>query len=823
MDTNLSHHESSEEEYAHRLAHMARAGAGIIHVRTDELWRTVLATRKTVIAAMRSNYNEWDIMSGTKSMTVTEMYNIGDDTGGGEQLGDVLRDIIKIATDPDNVNNEVLTFYTIINPHFWWDSPIILQMLQQSLTLLPASSCRLVLVTPDMAHPAAIGDGVGTITMKAPSFTELQDLSNSLIDMAKSEVDLVGIDAEYLRDVCNAGMGMSRDAFELALSMGIADSKRDTETEKTVEALTQSVSMGKTEVLNQSELLELYPQESMVNVGGMENLKTWVAKRAGCYSDAAREHGVEPPKGCVVVGPPGCLSGNTTVDYLRGRRNSGRPILLSELYKKFNGIGTSTRNWDTTLPTFLHSKGPDGKMFYNRVVSVIESGIKLVTTVTLESGESLTLTHDHPIACPDGVFRNPSELEPGDSVVLRGSMKPVAGEGRRLDLRPPRKIVNLKHHRYGASKETDGYHYTRVAYARLVIEANMNDMPVDEFIHALQHNGRLSAMFKYLSPEYEVHHLDENTLNDEPWNLMVYTKEEHARLHGANENFNVEYFVEGVIASIADSGSMQTYDIQMEMPANNFVADGFLVHNTGKSLVAKAVSKELGVSLVRLDFGKVFNSLVGASEERIRKALADVASMAPCVLFVDEIDKGLGGIGQGGGDSGTSSRVLGSFLTWLNDNTSPVFTMVTANNIDALPPELMRRGRFDQIFSTGLPTTDERLDILNIHLSKRGWGDEFKAPVLQRIAKSMKGFVGAEVESVVKDALVDSFSEGSQLTEAYLIQAKDNVIPLSVAYSEQIQKMTLWAKTNAIPAGTSTEETTVTPIRSRRRKAEVQE
>ena len=140
-----------------------------------------------------------------------------------------------------------------------------------------------------------------------------------------------------------------------------------------------------------------------------------------------------------------------------------------------------------------------------------------------------------------------------------------------------------------------------------------------------------------------------------------------------------------------------TYDVQMDLPANNFVAGGIIVHNTGKSLAAKAVASEFGVPLIRLDFGRVFNSLVGSSEERMRRALRMVESMAPVVLLCDEIDKGLGGINGGGGDAGTSSRVLGSFLTWLQENKTPVFTMVTANNITGLPPELLRRGRLDEI------------------------------------------------------------------------------------------------------------------------------
>lgn len=221
---------------------------------------------------------------------------------------------------------------------------------------------------------------------------------------------------------------------------------------------------------------------------------------------------------------------------------------------------------------------------------------------------------------------------------------------------------------------------------------------------------------------------------------------------------------------------------------------------TGKSLVAKAVSSELGVPCIRLDFGKVFQSLVGASEERIRTALRMVEAMAPCVLFCDEIDKGLGGMG-GSGDSGTGSRVLGTFLTWLQDNKTPVFTMVTANNIDGLPPELLRRGRFDEIFATRLPAGEERKQILEIHLRKRGYDiADFSKKDLGKFGIASKAYVGAEIETALKDALINAFDAEEELEMHHIVSSLKEMTPLSKAYGYQIQMMTLWARENARPA-----------------------
>jgi SpoVK/Ycf46/Vps4 family AAA+-type ATPase len=224
------------------------------------------------------------------------------------------------------------------------------------------------------------------------------------------------------------------------------------------------------------------------------------------------------------------------------------------------------------------------------------------------------------------------------------------------------------------------------------------------------------------------------------------------------------------------------------------------VPGSGKSLAAKAIASSLGIPLVRLDFGRVFNSLVGASEQRMRTALKMVESMAPVVLFADEIDKGLGGIG-GSSDGGTSNRVLGSFLSWLQDCEYPVFTMVTANNVDGLPPELLRRGRFDAIFASDLPTPRERREVLRIHLKLRGRDiDDFEDDEIQKVVDASNKYVPAEIESAVKDALVNAFDAEEEMSMKHIVEALTVMVPLSKAFEQQIAKMSDWSKNNATPA-----------------------
>jgi SpoVK/Ycf46/Vps4 family AAA+-type ATPase len=176
-----------------------------------------------------------------------------------------------------------------------------------------------------------------------------------------------------------------------------------------------------------------------------------------------------------------------------------------------------------------------------------------------------------------------------------------------------------------------------------------------------------------------------------------------------------------------------------------------------------------------------------------------VENMAPCVLFVDEIDKGLGGAAGGGGDSGTSSRVLGSFLTWLQENKAKVFTIVTFNRTNGLPPELLRRGRFDAIFSLGLPDDNERREVLEIHLRKRGH-DIAELGDLSEYLRESSGYVPAEIESVVKDALITAWSEGKKPLEMrHIVAALKSMVPLSVSRKEEMDAMIAWAANNATP------------------------
>jgi SpoVK/Ycf46/Vps4 family AAA+-type ATPase len=210
------------------------------------------------------------------------------------------------------------------------------------------------------------------------------------------------------------------------------------------------------------------------------------------------------------------------------------------------------------------------------------------------------------------------------------------------------------------------------------------------------------------------------------------------------------------------------------------------VPGCGKSLSAKAVSAEWKMPLLKFDLGKVFGSLVGQSEENMRRALKMAEAVAPCVLWIDEIEKGLSGTRGPTGDSGTATRVFGTLLTWMEENDKPVFTIATANDIEGLPPELLRKGRFDEIFFIDLPTPQERANILAIHLTKHHRDyREFDLPTL---VAATEGFSGAEIEQAVISALYRAFAEGenAKLSDKHLATAIAESVPLSRSMATRI-------------------------------------
>ena len=226
------------------------------------------------------------------------------------------------------------------------------------------------------------------------------------------------------------------------------------------------------------------------------------------------------------------------------------------------------------------------------------------------------------------------------------------------------------------------------------------------------------------------------------------------------------------------------------------------VPGCGKSLTAKSIASFWNMPLLRLDVGKVFQGLVGSSEDNIRKAIATAEAVAPCVLWIDEIEKGLSGVQSSGAtDGGVTSRIFSTILTWMQEKTAPVFVVATANNINQLPPELLRKGRFDEIFFVDLPSQKEKENIFSIHLQKNR--QNVSSFALDILAQKAEGFNGAEIEECVKEAMFTAYVESQEsniapkLQMIHILDAIKNTVPLSKTMEKQITDLRKFAVSRA--------------------------
>lgn len=523
---------NSEIALMESIHKLTDAGVALIQVRTREPVRASIVLRKNLIGA-DTPYTEWDIINGFRTFT-TENYTDHRVKGGQEEfyeaLSRPLNDLRNPTSQVNAVTGKIHYFVYIDTQLLIKDNPPAISLLQQYSNMLPSTNVCILLITPETKLDVPHGTVLVT-DLETPGLDELSRVVNRMVaDSAGNKSDFPGgndVDKDACNRIAQMGLGLTMYEFETYLAIAIIEAGARREKKLTAEALLNGVAVGKTMVVRQSEILELTHPESVESVGGMQRLKDWLNARAGCYSEQARDFGVESPKGMVLVGVPG----------------------------------------------------------------------------------------------------------------------------------------------------------------------------------------------------------------------------------------------------------------------------------TGKSLVAKVTASILGVPLVRLDFGRVFSRYVGDSESRVRDALKMVEAMAPVVLFSDEIDKGLGN-SEGGGDSGVSSRVLGTFLTWLQECTAPVFVVVTANRVRGLPPELLRRGRFDQIWSVTMPDADERREVLDIHLRKRGRSlEDFAPEEVEKFIASSDGYVPAEIESAVKDGLVIAFNDDKAegLEMAHILKALDELVPMSKSHKEAIDQIITWASGNATP------------------------
>jgi ATP-dependent 26S proteasome regulatory subunit len=245
-----------------------------------------------------------------------------------------------------------------------------------------------------------------------------------------------------------------------------------------------------------------------------------------------------------------------------------------------------------------------------------------------------------------------------------------------------------------------------------------------------------------------------------------------------------------------DAFSQRAVDYGLPSPKGLLIIG---IPGTGKSLTAKATASVFGRPLLKMDAGRLFGSLVGQSESNLRSVIQTAEAIAPCILWIDEIEKGFAGSKSSGmTDGGTSSRVFGSFVSWMQDKKAPVFVVATANDVSALPPELLRKGRFDELFFVDLPNQAEREIIWGIQIAK--YRRNAAKYDLTALAKASDGLTGSEIEQVFVDALYAAFAENNEPTDLTVSLVLNDMVPLSKLMAEQISGLRAWSKGRARPA-----------------------
>jgi len=271
----------------------------------------------------------------------------------------------------------------------------------------------------------------------------------------------------------------------------------------------------------------------------------------------------------------------------------------------------------------------------------------------------------------------------------------------------------------------------------------------------------------------------------------------------------LEYYpVEQTLADIADLANLKGWLAKRRNVVENPLKAGEFglsfprgvlllgVPGCGKSLAAKAVAKEWGLPLLKFDTSNLYNKYIGESEKNFKRAVRAAERMAPVVLWIDELEKAFAA--GGSEDGGVSQRILGSFLSWMQDRTGEVFIVATANDIERLPPEFLRKGRFDEIFFVDLPDLETRREIFRIHLENRGQAaQDFD---LEGLAEETEGFSGSEIEEVVVSGLYTAFSDERTLTTEALRLEVNGTLPLSVTMSERVAALRSWARGRTVPA-----------------------
>ncbi len=544
----------------------------------------------------------------------------------------------------------------------------------------------------------------------------------------------------------------------------------------------KKIANKKQDIIKQSGILEWIDLEyDLSSVGGLSNLKDWLIKRKDAFSDKAIEYGLPAhPKGLLIIGIQGagkCFK-------------KGTQVLMHD--------GTHKNVEDITGKDLL--MGPDG---LSRAVKGISEGFDTLYKITPVNGEIFYVNGDH-ILHVDYCKKR-----------LNISVKDFLNQS--IKFQKKCKLVKAYIDKKSAPKKVEPY----MLGAFLSYKDTYNDALVPHWYKKLGAEN-LSSVFPNMSAEDRTKVLEgfldfSGKLKNKTFYLKIkdqnLTKDitdlARSLCFQVNSKQKNKYTLlkisniglrDGVMTpktvltkfTVTKDIEDSYYGFEVDKDHLFVLSDYTIVHNSRSS---KAIASFWGLPLLRLDMGRIFSGIVGSSEENLRSVIKTAESVAPCILWCDEIDKAFSNTSFSG-DSGTSSRIFGTFLTWMQEKKSSVFVVATANNVSHLPPELIRKGRFDDIFFVDLPDSEERKEIWEIHLKQRNFDvSEFN---INDLVNKSEGFTGAEIEAAIISSMYEGFSDNQRrITTVDIIKELKESIPIYVTMRENIEALREWASKRA--------------------------
>lgn len=770
----------------------------LLRARHSLLWvvtrEEVRVERAIVEAAGAATYNTrfWDCAAGITGPTGTEVEKIADPVGALDYMK----------------NQKTRCVYVMRDLHKWLD-PIVLRTLRnlaRDLQGAPKEVARtIVVLTPSSEIPPELAGHATLIDYPLPDRAEIASILDDVLASLPENIREAAAPNGTRDAAIDAAVGLTAEEAGNCYARSLVSVRR----------VDPAIVGGeKKRVIAREKVLTWHDPDprGLEAIGGLDLLKGWLRARRAAFTPRARAFGLPAPKGAMLVGVPGCLHPNTPIaDPMSGT------------------IATVEERWAAGDPFHVWALGPCGPTISTAMPPQRYDEAPMFV-VALEDGRSITVTGAHRVLSQDGwiaVGDLSSRLESGPVLLVTTPESDLAV--------PPQDVARCPRTAQGS---LGGYPTgPRSDDERPHLGEGGGRVPSPSPDGALAHNRQRSCVGGSASAQAHSQPCRSSdpqpTLGFEPPPFAPSRTDRLVAVLRGPEGHQQPYSGTSATASrpasgsaLHDTGNELLHDVLGSMagasirstrvrsvtqavPAvyydfhvpgfENYWAAGMWHHNCGKSLTAKCIASAWGMPLLRLDLGALKSKYVGESEGNIRKALSVAEAVAPCVLWLDEIEKALGGATGPQGDGGVSADALGAVLSWMQERQGSVFVIATANDVRSLPPELLRKGRFDEVFWVDLPTGPERAGILASALTAHG-----RTPSsidLEQLARATVTFTGAEIANLVPDALFAAFEDGERaLTTEDLLKAAKTVVPLAKTASERIEGLRAWANGRARPA-----------------------